>query len=323
MKELFEFKELKELEDFLQSQSETNRWREILITEFFKYAAYKNANEWNKAVRICESLAIIGWGNYEPVQAVRGKFFNGNPQTGFYNKFRQARFVSAIWSKRKAGVTMEQGRTWYHASPSLPNKPDNPDYPVAEDIQDIPLQTQRNWIPATPIVITRIISNCYESVREVAESIDKELQPRLETEMRPEIYGNAIEALIFHPSFSFYDHAHCKTNYIIAEGDRKRSNQEAWVELHKMFSKKEIEENGYFLRNRYEYGPFRNGKMNNTIHFEKALADMSKPEQRRFIAEHIEHAVRAAVGKLRKKKLDYSFDLMLSDFNSIVTEWKN
>lgn len=322
MKEIFELEGLNELEAFLQSQNNNDQLRENFIAELLKYSDYKNADDWNKAVRICECLTIIGWGNNEPVQAIRSKFFNGNPQTGFYNKFRQARFVSAIWSKRKTGFTMEQGRTQYYASPLLPKKNDNFEYPVQEHIQDIPLQTQRNWIPATPIVISRIISNCYESVREVADSIDTMLQKRLDAEMQPEIYGNAIDALIFHPSFSFYDNAHCKTNYIIIEGDRKISTQMAWTELHKMIPKKEIEENGYFLRSRYEYGSFRNGKMNTTIHFEKELADMSKSSQRRFIAEHIQHAVKVVVDKLSKKKLNYNFDLMLNDFNAILNEWK-
>ena len=84
---IFEIEDLKELEEFLQSQSEIEQLRERLFAEFLKYADYKNAGEWNKAVRLCESLAIIGWGNHEPVEALRGQFFNGNPATCFQNKF--------------------------------------------------------------------------------------------------------------------------------------------------------------------------------------------------------------------------------------------
>ena len=97
---IFEIEDLKELEEFLQSQSEIEQLRERLFAEFLKYADYKNAGEWNKAVRLCESLAIIGWGNHEPVEALRGQFFNGNPATCFQNKFGETRFVDAIWSKR-------------------------------------------------------------------------------------------------------------------------------------------------------------------------------------------------------------------------------
>ena len=103
---IFEIEDLKELEEFLQSQSEIEQLRERLFAEFLKYADYKNAGEWNKAVRLCESLAIIGWGNHEPVEALRGQFFNGNPATCFQNKFGETRFVDAIWSKRVNGFTM-------------------------------------------------------------------------------------------------------------------------------------------------------------------------------------------------------------------------
>ena len=69
---IFEIEDLKELEEFLQSQSEIEQLRERLFAEFLKYADYKNAGEWNKAVRLCESLAIIGWGNHEALEALRG-----------------------------------------------------------------------------------------------------------------------------------------------------------------------------------------------------------------------------------------------------------
>ena len=38
-----------------------------------KYADYKSVSEWDKAMRLCECFAVIGWGNYEPVEALRGR----------------------------------------------------------------------------------------------------------------------------------------------------------------------------------------------------------------------------------------------------------
>jgi len=175
---IFEIEDLKELEEFLQSQSEIEQLRERLFAEFLKYADYKNAGEWNKAVRLCESLAIIGWGNHEALEALRGQFFNGNPTTCFQNKFGETRFVDAIWSKRINGFTMEQGRTSYCFSPDDPTQKQSVswEYEVKEDIQDISLESQRNWIPKNPVWIKRIISNCYENSKAVIESVDKELQ---------------------------------------------------------------------------------------------------------------------------------------------------
>ena len=95
------------------------RLRKQLAKEFLRSCLYKNAEQWNRAVRLCETLTIAGWGDLEPVEATRGMFFNGNPETTFFNKFSETRFVDAIWSKRKAGLTMEQGRTSYHYSPDF------------------------------------------------------------------------------------------------------------------------------------------------------------------------------------------------------------
>ena len=327
MKEIFEIEELKELEEFLQSQNETDKLRENLFAEFLKYADYKNAAEWNKAVRICESLAIIGWGSHEPLEALRGMFFNGNPMTYFLNKFGETRFVDAVWSKRINGFTMEQGRTSYCFSPDDPKQKQSVswEYETKEDIQDIKLESQRNWIPKNPIWIERTISNCYENSKAIIESIENELQPELNKRMRPEKYGRAVNRIILDCAYSYYDNANCKENIIIAKDERKMSSQTAWVELHKMYSKKEIEENGYYLRNRFEFGPFRadTGKLKTTIHFEKEFSELSHKEQKERLCEYILFALNSIIGKQKKKKLNYNFDLMLEDFELILTEWKN
>ena len=122
MTEIYTIDDLKDLKLFLESQSNKDKLRENLFAEFLRYADYKNVSEWNKAVRLSESLAIIGWGNYEPLEALRGMYFNGNPMTFFLNKFGECRFVDAIWSKRTTGFTMEQGRTSYHFSPNQIDK---------------------------------------------------------------------------------------------------------------------------------------------------------------------------------------------------------
>ncbi len=90
-------------------------------------------------------------------------------------------------------------------------------YEIKEDIQDIRLESQRNWIPKNPVWIRRTIGNCYENSKAVIESVDKELKPELDRRMRPEMYGRAINRIIINCSYSYYDHDHCKTNYIIAD----------------------------------------------------------------------------------------------------------
>ena len=116
MKNILDISELEELQKYLLSFSDKESMREQLFSDFLKYARYRNAEEWNNAVRICEALAIIGWGNHEPVEAIRGIYFNGNPNTYFINRDGKPRFLDAIWSKRKDGLAIDFSRSFFHES---------------------------------------------------------------------------------------------------------------------------------------------------------------------------------------------------------------
>jgi hypothetical protein len=50
---------------------------------------------------------------------------------------------------------------------------------------------------------------------------------------------------------------------------------------------------------------------------------MDKTSQRKFVACHIETAVRTATDKLRPKIPNYNFDLMLDDFINILKRWES
>lgn len=323
MNKIHDLEDLEKLEEYLLTFEE-KEIRDQLFTDFKIYSNYKNGEEWNKAVRICECLTIIGWGNYEPVQAVRGKFFNGNPETRFYNKFSKQRFVNAIWSKRKDGYTMEQGRTSYHNSPDIPNKKTVlNDHPVKEDIQDTKLNTQRNWIPINPILINRTISNCYENSKPLIQSIEQDLMSSLNHQMRPALYGTAIQRIRINCRFSYYDAAYNKTNYIIAPKPLKLKSSALRQELLKTHSKEEISKNGYFLRNRFEFGNFQSktGTLSVQIHFEKEFSQLSHQEQKNTFSKHLTTALTMVIEKLNKKKLDYDFELMFADFEEILANW--
>lgn len=134
---IYEIENLAELEIFLRAQDQI-LIRERLLGEFDRYAFYKNASEWNRAVKICECLAIIGWGERESLEALRGKFYNGYAMTYFLNVHGEPRFVEAMWSKRKTGLTMQDGDTFFHESPNAAGK--TLSRPVKEDIQDVKIK---------------------------------------------------------------------------------------------------------------------------------------------------------------------------------------
>lgn len=326
MNRIFEIEELNELEEFLKSQNDVDKLRDNLFAEFLKYVDYKNAEEWNNAVRVCESLAIIGWGSKEALEALEGCFFNGNPTTCFVNKYGEPRFVDAIWSKRKNGFTMEAGRTSYYFSPDDPLQRQSIawEYNTNEDVQDIKLRSQRNWIPKNPIWIVRTIGNCYENSKVVIESVKNELQAKLNKQMRPELYGRAMNKIIIKCSYSYYDHTCCKCNHIIADEKLNLKQKDLYPTLLTMFTKQEIEENGYYLQNRFEFGSFRTntGKIKAEINLEKEFSELSHLEQKKKLCEYILLALGHITSKL-KNKVNYDFNLMLSDFNAILTEWSN
>ncbi len=59
---LYKLETIEDLDNYLNSL-DINTVRKELISEFDRLYDYKNITEWNKLVRVCESLAIIGWGD--------------------------------------------------------------------------------------------------------------------------------------------------------------------------------------------------------------------------------------------------------------------
>lgn len=322
MNKIFEISGLEELREYLSGKPDKEALREQLYTGFLRYSQYRNAAEWNAAVRICEALAIIGWGIHESLEAIRGVWFNGNPETFFLNRDAKSRFLTAVWSKRKDGFAIDFSQSSFYGTSEKPlAEPIRMSGQTGES-QDIPLCSQRNWIPKNPIRIIRGISNCYENSRPLVECIENNLLPKLNRGMRPELYGTAIDTIILNISFSFYDNYHCKTNYIIADEALKLKQKDFYPKLLEMYSEKEIEDNGYYLRNRFTYGPFRTdtGTTRVNIVLEKEFSQLSVQSQRQLLSEYLIRAVEQVAMRL-ERKISYDFKLMISDFKSVLDSW--
>lgn len=320
---IYETDNLQQLREYLSDLPDIGKVRTDLFCELDKYVRYRNATEWNMAVRLCECLAIVGWGTREPLEAIRGSYFNGNPNTFFVNRNGCPRFLDAVWSNRKDGIAIDFGLSSFHESPdAVPSAGASRPEGAIGEIQAAKLGSQRNWIAKNPICLTRGIANCYENSKAVIESMEKELRRELNNRMRPELYGNAINRIILNCSFSFYDNYHCKTNYIIADESLKLKQKDFYPALLGMFSEKEIEDNGYYLRNRFSHGPFRaaTGTVRVGIVFEKEFSDLPPHRQKHVLAGHLIHAVRQCAGRLGKK-VDYNFEQMTLDFSAILQEW--
>lgn len=319
---IYEIDDLEELGVFLSGFSSVDALREELFREFLKFCMYRTVDEWNKAVRICECLAIVGWGAHEAVEAVRGVCFNGSPNTFFINRFSKPRFFDAAWSKRNDGYAIDFSRSSFHESPDALRLTSVGVFGGVGESQALKICSQRNWILKNPVCITRGIANCYENSKAVIDSMANELMPMLDRRMRPELYGRAIDRIVLDCSFSFYDDYHCKTNYIIADESLKLKQKDFYPALLEMFTEEEIEDSGYYLRNRFSYGPFRPDSGTTTVRivFEKEFSELSQLRQKQLLSEYFLTAVRKCAGRLCKK-VDYDFDLMIDDFAEVLCGW--
>ncbi|MCM1356063.1 MAG: hypothetical protein NC212_06635 [Staphylococcus sp.] len=322
MNRIFEISDIEELREYLLSCGDKEILRGQLLDAFQRYSHYRNASEWNLAVRVCEALAIVGWGSHKPVEAIRGAYFNGNPDTCFLDRNAKPCYLDAVWSKRKDGVAIDYTRSFSHENSGSGRLMSELIGIQVGEVQDIKLDTQRNWIPKNPIRIVRGLANCYSGSRPVVKSIDNFLMPALNACMRPEMYGSDIDIIIFNLSFSFYDNYHCKTNHIIADESLKLRHKDFYPKLLEMYSLKEIEDNGYYLRNRFTYGPFRKetGNVRVDIVFEKEFSQKTVSVQKELLSGYLIHAAQHLAKRLHRK-INYDFPLMIADFKSVLETW--
>src|SRR5262245_46593327 len=98
LKQIAKQPSIESLQVYLKSLGSTAKVRRSLLDELAKVIEYDDANEWNTAVRICEALAIVGWGDCERVDAISG--FNGDCwETCFVNGADERRFRQGGWTK--------------------------------------------------------------------------------------------------------------------------------------------------------------------------------------------------------------------------------
>lgn len=111
--------------------------RDVLLAEYARLAGYRSLAEWNRLVRVCELLAVTGWGERQPVEAVAEKWING----GWYTRLRDATFTTVPGS--------EKG--WLRRADSfvVDGEPGPPDPAVTA------FATQRNPLPKNPLRLTR------------------------------------------------------------------------------------------------------------------------------------------------------------------------
>lgn len=313
LKQIFELDSISELTDYLLNADDIESLRRYLLSEFLTYANYSTPQEWNRAVRLCECLAIISWGNQEPVEAHVGKYFNGYPNTFFVTADNQVRYLDAVWQQKDGGIIIDRDHSFLKGVQGQEIK--------AIVCDKVKLNSQRNWIAKPPVMIMRTLDNCYPGSREVVDSFNNTLNPLLFKQMPGERYGSAVNRIYINCAMSFYDNEHCKTNYVIADENLRLRKSDYYPTLLKLYSESEIEEEGLYLRSRYEIGPLRkdSGKINVKIVFEKEFSTLPEKEQKLRMSEYFVTSIMRIAR--RYGKLDYKWDLLIEDLKRTLELW--
>ena len=273
---------LGELEAFLQSQP-IDSVRSELLRRFDGLLEYVDANQWATAVRICEALAIIGWGAREQVDAISR--YNGDCwETQFVTDNDERRFRFAYWSKRKAGWTLWHPA--FHASPDFPDRPSvdwkqsaGAEFPI---VNRDTLPSQRNYRLQMPIIMGMV--GGANKTSNSAGALRMELHKHLLKTMTPAAYGDAVEKFYFTfycPFLSTTYNAHLK---IGAYNTKQKA----------------------FYCNLY---------------FDEDFGQLSRTDQRAFISQHLLAAVDALGAKLRKRKVDYDIAAFRTDVETAIHGW--
>jgi hypothetical protein len=162
------------------------------------------------------------------------------------------------------------------------------------------------------------VANCYETSEELVDRIN-ELVNYLDKEMRPESYGTDLNQIIVIVSMSY-----SRVNHVIASDDIKTKNtSKLYVELKKLYTTDEIQNNCYFLRHRFDFGGFskKSGKIKIELRLEKEFSELPFRGQLEKFTEYLHTGIDMVVKKLKSKKLNYDLDNMQSDFNILVSNW--
>lgn len=298
MNNIYEYETIEELKEFLKSGS-SNELRINLLKEFDKLVNYKNIKEWNKLVRICESLAIIGWGEREAFEATAEKWINGSFYTEIRNKyFEQKLEWSKGWSKQKDTFVIYE------------NESDKTDYGISK------FASLRNKLPKSPIRWSRS-GNYQKSLQPLIDSLEI-LRNKVIRETRPEIYGNSFSYIGLNLYFSNHDSGDLtvRSEYFHKEED---------VPVNLKDKKNEGGMPAYYIRPKFKIG--RLSTKNNelklvaTRHYTREFGELELNKQKLILKTDFIKVIDILSEKLKKKKVKYDTDLLRLDVIKIFSEW--
>ncbi len=287
LKTITELDSLDELERFVHSQPE-RPLRKVLLKLFDERAEYRHARDWAEAVRICEALAILGWGERERIDAICERE-EGQWCTQFLAANGDYRFLNGNWTKRKAGFQLHNPE--YYASPDRPDKPavdwktygrlHSAEFPI---VPCDSLPTQRNQRKHCPLFLGAI--GGMDLTTKVVGELRDELYRLLRDSIPGDCYGEGLETFDI-----------C---FVSSDGDGNKLKP--WLQLGRYTPKSQL------------YRCY--------LHFEPAFRKRSRQDQMEYIATNLLAAIDHLAGLLRKKSVAYDIAALRADVARVLAAWQ-
>lgn len=264
VEQLHHFETIEEMEIWL-NQSESSFLRAYLLKQFDKLKYYETANQWNDVVKVCEALAILGWGNSERVDAICSRRDQWRSTT-FKSLNNDDCYRSANWLPRKAGRYITNYSDYYGPSHQQRNCYKYVDVKEAQ-IVCTPVEkilSQRNYLVKKQFCFPGHLDG--SDAGWLVCDLTSQLYRVMKKEIDPAPYANHLEVFCVWTSVGW-----AKDAYKFKPG-RYYANQKIY---------------------------------NIYLHIDRDITDLSQTKQRLIIADGVREGVKAFLDRLKKRKLDF------------------
>lgn len=272
--------------------------RSMLLAEYDRLLRYRNIAEWNELVRVCEALAIVGWGEREPVEALAERWVNGS----WYTTLRTREFEKLSGHGNTAGNTESQ---WSKQGASFVLR-------GGEDTRDRGIErfaTQRLPLPKNPLRLAQRVANHQKSAGAFVQALSA-LRRQLDRGLSNDRYGEGFDYVGIGCTFSNHDDEH--------ETVRGEFFHDA----------KDVPKNlngRYYVRPRLELGKLtqKNGLWHWSVdrRFTRAEGELPLAEQKQLFRADLSAIVSTLGQRLFKKKLRYDVERLRGELEPLLEAW--
>ena len=272
--------------------------RAMLLAEYDRLLRYRNIAEWNQLVRVCEALAIVGWGEHEPVEALAERWLNGS----WYTTLRTREFTKLSGH----GTTTGNAETeWSKQGASFVPR-------GSEDTRDHGIgrfASQRLPLPKNPLRLAQRVANHQKSAGAFVEALSA-LRRRLDRELSSDSYGDGFDYVGIACTFSNHDDDH--------ETVRGEFFHDA-KDVPKNFKGR------HYVRPRIELGKLtqKNGLWHWRVdrRFTRAEGELPLAAQKQLFREDLLAILSTLGQRLAKKKLGYDIARLRADLEQLLETW--